>query len=301
MGEQQLANLGVSTFSDYLKQLPNVTAGGSGPGQNTIYIRGLASTTPNLTTAGVAGLAPNVSLYLDDQPISQPGRNLDVYAADLKRIEVLSGPQGTLFGASSQAGVVRLITNKPDLSGFHATVKAEVSGTHHGEVSYKVEGMVNVPVTDDFGAARGVYHDHQGGYINNVHGTRTSASSARFRAAGTVRYNGVPVSADARRVPGRRRPVGREFPRRQQRGTGEGQFQQAHYTGGRVSALWEITPDWKLTVEETLQSVESDGVFFADPTLGLDNLRCSGTSPTISTTASATLPGRSKAGWRRSI
>ncbi len=84
MGEQQLANLGVKTFSDYLKQLPNVTAGGSGPGQNTIYIRGLASTTPNLTTAGVAGLAPNVSLYLDEQPISQPGRNLDVYAADLQ-------------------------------------------------------------------------------------------------------------------------------------------------------------------------------------------------------------------------
>ncbi len=195
MGEQQLANLGVSTFSDYLKQLPNVTAGGSGPGQNTIYIRGLASTTPNLTTAGVAGLAPNVSLYLDDQPISQPGRNLDVYAADLKRIEVLSGPQGTLFGASSQAGVVRLITNKPDLSGYHATGKAEVSGTHHGSVSYKVQAMVNLPVTDNFGLRGVFYHDHQGGYIDNVHGTRTAASSARFRPAGTVRYNGVPVSA----------------------------------------------------------------------------------------------------------
>ena len=82
-----------------------MTAGGSGPAQSTIYIRGLASTTPNLTTAGVAGLAPNVSLYLDEQPLAQPGRNLDVYAADLERIEVLKGPQGTLFGASSQAGV----------------------------------------------------------------------------------------------------------------------------------------------------------------------------------------------------
>ena len=94
-------------------QLPGVTSGGNGPGTSTIYIRGLASTTPNLTVAGVAGLAPNVSFYLDEQPLGQPGRNLDVYAADVARIEVLSGPQGTLFGSSSQAGVVRLITNKP--------------------------------------------------------------------------------------------------------------------------------------------------------------------------------------------
>ncbi len=101
--EQSLEQKGINVFEDYLMQLPGVTAGGSGPGQSTIYIRGLASTTPNLTTAGVAGLAPNVSFYLDEQPLAQPGRNLDVYAADVGRVEVLSGPQGTLFGASSQA------------------------------------------------------------------------------------------------------------------------------------------------------------------------------------------------------
>ena len=71
----------------------------------------------------MAGLAPNVALYLDDQPLAQPGRNLDVYAADLARVEVLSGPQGTLFGASSQAGTVRLITNKPDPSATRANMK----------------------------------------------------------------------------------------------------------------------------------------------------------------------------------
>ena len=68
IAEQELESLGVKNFTDYLVQLPGVTAGGSGPGQNTIYIRGLASTTPNLTTAGVAGLAPNVAFYLDEQP-----------------------------------------------------------------------------------------------------------------------------------------------------------------------------------------------------------------------------------------
>ena len=98
--ESSLEDLGVNVFEDYLLQLPSVTAGGAGPGTSTIYIRGLASTTPNLTTAGVGGLAPNVSFYLDEQPMAQPGRNLDVYAADIGRIEILKGPQGTLFGAS---------------------------------------------------------------------------------------------------------------------------------------------------------------------------------------------------------
>ena len=123
--EESLEASGINTFEDYLLQLPGVTAGGSGPGQNTIYIRGLASTTPNLTTAGVAGLAPNVSFYLDEQPLAQPGRNLDVYAADMARIEVLSGPQGTLFGASSQAGVVRMITNKPKMGVSESNVEFE--------------------------------------------------------------------------------------------------------------------------------------------------------------------------------
>ena len=130
-----LEDFGITNFEDYLIQLPGVTAGGSGPGQNTIYIRGIASTTPNLTTAGVAGIAPNVALYLDEQPLAQPGRNLDVYAADLNRVEVLKGPQGTLFGASSQAGTVRLITNKPDFSETYGRLSVDASNTEEGETS----------------------------------------------------------------------------------------------------------------------------------------------------------------------
>ena len=146
LDESTLDDFNINNFSDYLIQLPGITAGGSGPGQNTIYIRGVASTTPNLTTAGVAGLAPNVALYLDEQPLSQPGRNLDVYTADMARVEVLSGPQGTLFGASSQAGTVRLITNKPDPSGQYANVKIGTEFTKDGEMSNNVEGMVNLPI-----------------------------------------------------------------------------------------------------------------------------------------------------------
>ena len=277
IGEQALDELRVDTFEDYLEQLPNVTAGGGGPGQSTIYVRGLASTTPNLTTAGVAGLAPNVALYLDEQPLSQPGRNLDVYAADLERIEVLAGPQGTLFGASSQAGTVRLITNKPSLSGFAASAKGGMSFTKGGEESYKGELMLNVPVSENLAVRGVVFLDDQGGYIDNVHGTRSMRDSARFRPAGTVRDNGVPVSAQ--RAGFQSDPASLAyidgnvtFVEADNAALVEDNFNDTQYSGFRISALYKFTPDWRLTVSHSRQSVESDGVFFADPELGLDNL-----------------------------
>ncbi|MBB3033728.1 TonB-dependent receptor [Alteriqipengyuania lutimaris] len=272
IGQEELDQLNINTFDDYLEQLPSVTAGGSGPGQSTIYIRGLASTTPNLTTAGVAGLAPNVSLYLDEQPLAQPGRNLDVYAADLERIEVLKGPQGTLFGASSQAGVVRLITNKPSLAGFDASFTAGTSFTKGGEQSYKAEGMINVPVTDSFAVRGVVYLDDQGGYIDNVAGTRDLRESARFREAGTVRRNGVPVAPRRAGIQAGADLSDVTFNEADNAGLVEDNFNDAQYSGFRASALYEISPDWKVTVAHTRQSLETDGVFFADPELDLDEL-----------------------------
>ena len=273
IGEEQLDELNIDTFEDYLDQIPTVTAGGSGPGQSTIYIRGLASTTPNITVAGVAGLAPNVALYLNDQPLSQPGRNLDVYAADLQRIEVLSGPQGTLFGASSQAGVVRLITNKPDLSGFSAKASAGLSFTQGGEASYKGELTLNVPVTDTFAVRGVVYLDDQGGYIDNVAGTRDVSESARFRPVGFVRENGVPVSATRGGFQAGADLSNVTFLQADNSGIARDNFNDTQYTGFRASALWEVTPDWTVNVSHQRQSLESDGVFFADPELdGLDDL-----------------------------
>ena len=267
IGAEELDELNIDTFEDYLEQLPTVTAGGSGPGQSTIYIRGLASTTPTLSVAGVAGLAPNVALYLDEQPLSQPGRNLDVYAADLERIEVLSGPQGTLFGASSQAGVVRLITNKPSLNGFDAAFSAGVAFTKNGETSYKTEAMLNVPVTD-FIALRGVvYLDDQGGYIDNVPGIRTARESARFRPEGTVRSNGVPVNANRAGFQAGADLSNVTFLEANNSSLVEENVNDTQYSGFRVSALAEVTPDWTVTVAHTRQNLETDGVFFTDPDL----------------------------------
>ena len=268
LGQKAIEELGITDFTDYVIQLPGVTSGGSGPGQNTIYIRGVASTTPTLTTSGVAGLSPNVALYLDEQPLSQPGRNLDVYVADINRVEVLKGPQGTLFGASSQAGTVRLITNKPDPSGFSGNARFSAAQTSDGDPSYSGEGMINIPISDSFTARAVVYADQQGGYIDNVAGSVDASSSARFRPAGTVRENGVPVSAGRGGFQAGADLSGVNFLKESNSDQTEDNFNGTTYAGGRLSGLWNINDDWDLLVGVANQSIDTDGVFFVDPDLG---------------------------------
>ena len=111
IGSKTLEDQNIQEFADYVKYLPNVNAGGRGPGQNEIYIRGAAVDAINITVAESQGSAPNVALYLDEQPVTAGGRNLDVYISDMARIEVLPGPQGTLYGATSMAGTCLLYTS----------------------------------------------------------------------------------------------------------------------------------------------------------------------------------------------
>lgn len=263
--EDAMDDFGISNFEDYLIQLPGVTAGGAGPGRNTIYIRGLASTTPNLTTAGVAGLAPNVAFYLDEQPLAQPGRNLDVYAADLNRIEVLSGPQGTLFGASSQAGNVRLITNRPDPTGTYGSVDLGTSYTKDGDPSGNLEAVLNVAFSDRFAIRMVGYKDRQGGYIDQVAGTRNASESARFRAGSVVRSNGEVVGARAGFQAGADLS-GVTFLDTNARVADN--VNETDYQGGRLSALFDINEDWSVQASVMQQQLDADGVFYTDPNLG---------------------------------
>src|SRR5450631_2416464 len=112
---ETLTQLNVTTFDDYIKYLPNVTSANNGPGQNEVFMRGLSAGAQPSQGSASTGLWPNVAIYLDNQSGQLPGRNLDVYAADLNRIEVLEGPQGTLYGAGAEAGAIRYITNEPKL------------------------------------------------------------------------------------------------------------------------------------------------------------------------------------------
>ena len=264
--EEMLEERGINTFEDYLLQLPGVTAGGAGPGQNTIYIRGLASTTPNLTTAGVAGLAPNVSFYLDEQPLAQPGRNLDVYAADIARIEVLAGPQGTLFGASSQAGVVRMITNKPKQGVSESSFEVETRFMPDGDTGTKLEAMINVPLGDSTALRFVAYSDERGGYIDQVAGQVDASASARFRTAGTVRENGLPVSSSRAGFQAGADLSGATLLKAN--ALVEENANDVEYQGFRSTLATELGDNWNATLVYAQQTIDADGVFFADPNLG---------------------------------
>ena len=266
LNEESLEQKGINVFEDYLMQLPGVTAGGSGPGTSTIYIRGLASTTPNLTTAGVAGLTPNVSFYLDEQPLAQPGRNLDVYAADIARVEVLGGPQGTLFGASSQAGVVRMITNKPVIGESSSSLEVESRFSPEGEPGYKFEYVSNVPMGDSTALRFVAYRDRRGGYIDQVAGQLDASGSARFRAAGTVRENGLPVNSSRGGFQAGADLSGVNFNKADAYVREDAN--QVDYEGFRASIAHEINDNWDANVTFQTQTIDADGVFFVDPNLG---------------------------------
>src|SRR5271165_3761969 len=169
-----LQQLNISTFDDYIRYLPNVTAASNGPGQNEVFMRGLSAGSQASQGSGSTGLWPNVAIYLDNQSAQLPNRNLDIYAADLNRIEVLEGPQGTLFGAGAQAGVIRYITNEPKLDVTEGNVEAGYGVTAHGDPNTDVTAVLNLPLIEGTMAMRAViYDDRRGGYIDNVPATFT--------------------------------------------------------------------------------------------------------------------------------
>ena len=150
---ETLQQLNVTTLDDYLKYLPNVTSANNGPGQNEVFMRGLSAGSQPSQGSGSTGLYPNVAIYLDNQSGQLPNRNLDIYAADLNRIEVLEGPQGTLFGAGAEAGVIRYITNEPKLDVTEANVKA----------GYGIDGAWRPELQPDRRTERAADRGHHGG------------------------------------------------------------------------------------------------------------------------------------------
>ena len=180
IGSKTLEDQNIQEFADYVKYLPNVNAGGRGPGQNEIYIRGAAVDAINITVAESQGSAPNVALYLDEQPVTAGGRNLDVYISDMERIEVLPGPQGTLYGRNTFAGALNLYTNKPELD--EASAGLELSYQSYDRI--RGEGFVNIPVSDTMALRVAGYYDKSDGYIKNLAGPDIGAQDDKgFRVA----------------------------------------------------------------------------------------------------------------------
>jgi iron complex outermembrane recepter protein len=245
---ETLKQLNVSTFDDFVKYLPNVTQASAGPGQSTIFMRGVSSGITGQQGTGSTGPIPNVAVYLDEQSAALPGRNLDVYAADLERIEVLEGPQGTLFGSGAQAGVLRYITNKPKLDVTEANVNAGYSYTAHGDPNTNVDAMLNLPLIPDVLAIRGViYDDSRGGYINNVPGTIEHSGTDQ----GAQGYNGG-VIPNNNQVLNNNSITGTAI-------------NPVTYTGVRFEALGKINQDWNILLSQSYQNMNAQGVFYQMP------------------------------------
>ncbi|HEY3933903.1 MAG TPA: TonB-dependent receptor [Gemmatimonadales bacterium] len=264
---QTLQQLNIQTFDDYIKYLPNVTSANNGPGQNEVFMRGLSAGSQASQGSAATGLWPNVAIYLDNQSAQVPNRNLDIYAADLNRIEVLEGPQGTLFGAGAEAGVIRYITNEPKLDVTEGSIKAGYGVTAHGDPNADATAVINLPLIEGTMAVRAViYDDHRGGYIDNVPGTFTrkdtdigihygnyaTACSAGAPAAGACPTGSTPTSYGV--------PPG--SPSLNNNSLAGNNINPVTYQGIRAEALYKFNEDWNLLVTQSYQDMNSQGVFY---------------------------------------
>jgi iron complex outermembrane receptor protein len=260
---ETLQQLNISTFDDYIKDLPNVTTQNNGPGQNEVFMRGLSAGAQASQGSASTGLWPNVAIYLDNQSGQLPNRNLDIYAADLNRIEVLEGPQGTLFGAGAEAGVIRYITNEPKLDVTEASLKAGYGWTEHGDHNYDVTAVLNLPLIAHTMAVRAViYDDSRGGYIDNVPATFTRSntdigiSSALFPAVGGVCPDGQPNSGFC---------VPPGSPVINNHNLAANAINPVTYQGIRAELLYKFNDDWNVLITQSYQDMDSQGVFYQQP------------------------------------
>jgi iron complex outermembrane receptor protein len=269
--EQTLQQLNVSTFDDYLRYLPNVTSANNGPGQNEVFMRGLSAGSQATQGGGSTAAWPNVAIYLDNQSGQLPGRNLDIYAADINRIEVLEGPQGTLFGAGAEAGAIRYITNEPKLDATEANVKAGYGTTAHGDPNTDITGVLNLPlITDTFAVRAVVYDDRRGGYIDNVPATFTRKNTdvgIHYADFATACSNGAPLNG---LCPGGNAtatafgvPPG--SPSLNNAGLIGNAINPVTYEGVRVEGLYKFNDSWDLLISQSYQDMESQGVFYQQP------------------------------------
>jgi iron complex outermembrane receptor protein len=166
LGVEQLASEGITSANGLAQAVPGMAISSSGPGQGFYEIRGLSAD---------GGEAPTVGFYLDEISVSPPleatqGKvEIDPELYDLERVEVLRGPQGTLYGAGSMGGTIKLLPRAPKLSDFEASAESILSGTEGGGVNYAEKGMVNLPLITDKVALRIVgSYGHDSGYIDRV-------------------------------------------------------------------------------------------------------------------------------------
>ncbi len=263
----KLEQLNITDIDGYVKYTPSLSynrgngqGGSAAPGQSHIYIRGVV----NGGDGNHSGSQPSVGTYLDEQPITTIDGTPEIHLYDIARVEVLKGPQGTLFGASSESGTVRIITNKPDTAKFDGNVTVEGNQVDHGGTGYSAEGFVNIPLAD-FAAVRLVgWYEHDAGYIDNVQGN--SANGCIVNGIRTFPTWSGQVSADC--------PM--PCPTPGVVGAGaitdapwtKSNFNSVDTSGGRAAFKFDIGPNWTVSPTAMAQEVKTEGFFGYDPQAG---------------------------------
>ena len=244
LGTRKLDQLNVTNFEDFSKLLPSVSFQSSQPGVTTVYMRGVASG----GDGNHSGSLPSVGVYLDEQPVTTIGGTLDVHVYDIARIESLAGPQGTLYGASSQAGTIRIITNKPSTAGFEGRVDGEINSVKSGGMGGRLEGMINAPIADMAALRMVGWYQRNAGYIDNVAGTRTFCAAVDNGVGGvTCGPGGISVNNAA---------------------LVEKNFNDAKVYGGRAALKVDLDENWTVTPTVLYQKQTSQGTFVQDPRVG---------------------------------
>ncbi len=222
---EDIERQGLNTMEDIIKAIPSMTLSATQPGRNKIVFRGLNSGDGEYRTDSSA------AVYLDEIPMTSVSQQLSPRLVDIERIEALPGPQGTLFGASSQAGTIRYITNKPDASAFSGSADVSLKTTEGGDDSYDINAHVNIPLSDSLAMRLVGYSVEEGGWIDNVYGTSMDGTHDN---AALVEEN----------------------------------FNVWEVVGGRFSALADVNEDWSVLLSAIAERSETNGAWETDPALG---------------------------------
>ncbi|MGH8179919.1 MAG: TonB-dependent receptor [Steroidobacteraceae bacterium] len=268
---RRLTQLGIVNLDDYVALSPAVSymrsqgeGDNGGPGSAIIYIRGVVSG----GDGNHSGSEPSVGIYLDEQPVTTITGALPLHIYDVNRVEVLEGPQGTLFGASSEAGTVRLITNKPDPHKFAAGYNIQANKIDNGGPGDVVEGFVNIPLSDRAAIRLVGWQEHDGGYISNVAGTDANAcitDGVRTFPSWALSASGVgPGGGTGQCTP--TAPIGAgaitNAPWR------KSNYNTVDTTGGRAALRLDLGDNWTVSPTFQGQSDTTRGFFGYDPAMG---------------------------------
>ncbi len=230
-GTEKLDQIQAKAFDDYVRFLPSVTYQTGGPGSARVYFRGVSSG----ENANHSSSQPTVGIYLDEQPITTIQGALDIHLYDIQRVEALAGPQGTLYGSSSEAGTIRIITNKPDPSKFSGAVDLEVNKVTDGGVGYVGEAFVNIPLSERIAVRAVGWYDKDAGFIDNILQSRT------FPVSGITQTTAPFVEKD---------------------------YNEVETYGGRIALGIELDDDWTITPSLMGQKQQSDGFYGQESGLG---------------------------------